>query len=159
MGLNRNIAQLFLGYPRGHRRPHQETLRRQAADLGLTDAVVFTGYVSDTELVYLYNAAAVFVLPSLCEGFGLPILEAMACGTPVVASAAGSLPEVIGDAGLLCNVGEPAAFRKAIERILRDPALRATLRERGLKRAEQFSWEESARLTQNIFEQLVPEST
>ncbi len=136
-----------------------EALQRQAADLGLGDAVVFTGYVSDAELVYLYNAAAVFVLPSLCEGFGLPILEAMACGTPVVASAAGSLPEVIGDTGLLCNVGDPAAFRKAIERILHDPELRATLRERGLKRAEQFSWEESARLTQNIFEQLVPEST
>ena len=82
----------------------------------------------------------------------------MACGTPVVASAAGSLPEVIGDAGLLCDVGEPVPFREAVERILSDPELRTTLRDRGLKRAEKFSWEQSARLTRMIFQQLVNES-
>jgi glycosyltransferase involved in cell wall biosynthesis len=135
-----------------------ETLRRKAAELGLTDAVVFTGYVTDAELVYLYNAASVFVLPSLCEGFGLPALEAMACGTPVVASAAGSLPEVVGDAGLLCEAGDPLAFRKAVERILRDPELRAALHERGVKRAAKFSWEEAARVTRIIFQQLVSET-
>jgi glycosyltransferase involved in cell wall biosynthesis len=135
-----------------------EALRRKTAQLGLTEAVIFTGYVTDSELVYLYNAATVFVLPSLCEGFGLPALEAMACGTPVVASAAGSLPEVVGDAGLLCNLGDPGAFREAVERVLRDPGLRACLRERGLKRAGEFSWEESARRTQAIFEQLASRS-
>ncbi len=135
-----------------------EALRRKTVHLGLTEAVTFTGYVTDSELVYLYNAATVFVLPSLCEGFGLPALEAMACGTPVVASAAGSLPEVVGDAGLLCNLGDPEAFLVAVERVLRDPGLRACLRERGLRRAGEFSWEESARRTQAIFEQLAPRS-
>jgi glycosyltransferase involved in cell wall biosynthesis len=131
-----------------------EALRKKSTDLGLNGAVVFTGYVSDSDLVYLYNAAPVFVLPSLLEGFGLPALEAMACGTPVVASAAGSLPEVVGDAGLLCKAEDPEAFREAIARVLCDPELRASLRDRGLKRAAKFSWSESAKLTQSIFQQL-----
>lgn len=130
-------------------------LQRQIRRLGLLDAVVFTGYVTDSDLVHLYNGATALVFPSLCEGFGLPALEAMACGTPVVASANGSLPEVVGDAGLLWNPDRPAELRLTLERVLNNRDLRRTLRNRGLERARHFSWEKSARQTQKIFRQLV----
>ncbi len=132
-----------------------EDLQRQIRYLGLDDSVVFTGHVTDIELVHLYNGAVALVIPSLCEGFGLPALEAMACGTPVVASANGALPELVGDAGLLWDPHQPAELRQALERLLNDPNLRTTLRDRGLQRARDFSWEKSARRAKEIFHQLV----
>ncbi len=109
------------------------------------DKVIFTGFVPDAELRHWYSAAQVLVLPSVDEGFGLPALEAMACGTPVVASRGGALPEVVGDAGLLFEPGDTAALTRALLSILGAPALHHSLRTRGLERAAQFSWRTSAR--------------
>lgn len=101
---------------------------------------VFTGFVSDAELRALYAAAAVFVFPSLTEGFGLPPVEAMHCEAPVVAARAGAMPEVCGDAALLVDPENPGAYRAAVEAVLNDSALAARLRDDGLERAALLSW-------------------
>ena len=108
------------------------------------DGVELVGRVSDERLVELYQGAAVFLDTSLYEGFGYQVLEAMACGTPVVASSATSLPELVGDAGLLCPPGDAAAFADALKRLLGDPLLRAQLRGRGIVRAREFTWDRTA---------------
>jgi glycosyltransferase involved in cell wall biosynthesis len=108
------------------------------------------GYASRETARDLYQAAEVFVYPSLAEGFGLPVLEAMACGLAVVASTAEALREVAGDAALFADPGDPAAFSRAIERVLDDPAVRARLRAAGLLRATEFSWEACARATAGV---------
>jgi glycosyltransferase involved in cell wall biosynthesis len=113
--------------------------------------VVRAGYVSDDDLPALYSGAAVFVFPSFLEGFGLPPLEAMACGTPVVCSNATSLPEVVGDAGLLVHPGSVEAMAEALLRILSEPDLRATLASRALQRAAQFSWRAAAQQTRDVY--------
>jgi glycosyltransferase involved in cell wall biosynthesis len=102
------------------------------------------GRVSDEELARLYQGASAFVDPTLYEGFGYGVLEAMACGAPVVASNVTSVPEVVGDAGLLCNPSRPAEFAAALRRVLDDASLAADLRERGLARAASFTWEQTA---------------
>jgi len=122
-----------------------------AARLGLGDAVAQVGYLELAELRALYGAAALFVLPSLYEGFGLPVLEAMACGTPVVATNAASLPEVVGDAGLLAPPGDPDALAASMARVLEDRDLAADLRRRGLERAKRFTWEETAVRTLAVY--------
>ena len=109
--------------------------------------VVFSGVSSKEELRYLYSGARVLVLPSLYEGFGLPPLEAMACGTPVVASRTSSIPEVVGDAGLLVPPRDEGALARAIRAACLDEPLRRRLRAKGLKRARLFDWDETARLT------------
>lgn len=114
-------------------------------DGAVPEGVELLGRVSDDELVALYRGAAAFLDTSLYEGFGYQVLEAMACGTPVVASATTSLPEIVGDAGLLCRPGDVDAFAGALRRVLADGALAARLRERGLERARQFTWERTAR--------------
>jgi glycosyltransferase involved in cell wall biosynthesis len=101
----------------------------------------FVGRVPDEELVLLYRGAAAFLDPTLYEGFGYGVLEAMACGTPVVASDVTSIPEVVGDAGLLCPPRDVDAFAGALRRVLDDDALAGSLRERGLARASAFNWE------------------
>ena len=105
------------------------------------------GYVPAEELPWWYNAADLFVYPSLYEGFGLPPLEAMACGTPVVTSTASSLPEVVGQAGLLVDPTDIDALAGAMERGLADADLRAQMKAAGLARAAGFSWRETARRT------------
>ncbi len=124
---------------------------RRLRELGLEERVHFTGYVPDEDLPALYSAATLFVFPSLYEGFGLPVLEAMACGTPVVCSGTSSLPEVAGDAALLVDPTDIPALAAAMERALTDEALRASLRARGLERARRFTWEEAARQTITIY--------
>ena len=111
------------------------------AELGLEEQVRFLGFVADEDLPALYTLADVFAFPSFYEGFGIPILEAMACGTPVVASNASSLPEVVGDAGLLVTPEDTEALAEALERALEDSALRATLIARGQEQARRFTWE------------------
>ncbi len=120
---------------------------RKLRELGLEDRVIFTGYVPDEDLPALYSAADLFVFPSLYEGFGLPVLEAMACGVPVVCSSTSSLPEVAGDAALLVPPTDVRALTEAMERALTDERLRARMRARGLERARRFSWERAAQGT------------
>ncbi|HSN76654.1 MAG TPA: glycosyltransferase family 1 protein [Anaerolineae bacterium] len=119
---------------------------------GLEGRVVFPGYVDDADLPALYSAATVFVYPSLYEGFGLPPLEAMACGTPVISSNAASLPEVVGDAALLIDPTDTAALARALHDVLTQPALQADLRARGLRRAAMFSWERCATETLEAYQ-------
>jgi glycosyltransferase involved in cell wall biosynthesis len=126
-------------------------LRRAVHRYKLHKHVRFLGFVSDQTLAALYRLAAVFVFPSLYEGFGLPPLEAMASGTPVVTSNVSSLPEVVGDAALLIDPYDPDAIADGIRRVLSDPALRDDLRARGLARAREFSWARSADRVRAIY--------
>jgi glycosyltransferase involved in cell wall biosynthesis len=112
--------------------------------LGLHDAVLFPDYISDGDLPALYAGATLFVYPSLYEGFGLPVAEAMACGAPVVTSNASSLPEVAGDAALYFDPRDVDAMTEALRRALINDALRADLRMRGLSQAKRFSWDKAA---------------
>ncbi len=123
--------------------------------LGLEQDIVFTGYVPDEDLALLYNAAQVFVYPSIYEGFGLPILEAMACGTPVVTSNTSSMPEIAGNAAILVDPYQVDEIQAAIQRILRDPDLSLSLSQEGLKRAEAFSWLGTARDTLRVYTSLI----
>jgi len=113
------------------------------------------GYVPDDDLPALYGGADAFVYPSLREGFGLPILEAMRCGTPVITSTVSSLPEVAGDAALLVDPHDPEAITGALARIAGDADLRAGLIARGLRRAEEFSWTRTAQLTLDVYKALL----
>jgi len=126
-------------------------------NFGLREDVVLTGFIPQEEKVYWYNAAEIFVYPSLYEGFGLPPLEAMACGTPVVASRAASLPEVVGDGGILVDPTDTEAIAEALSRLLSDPRERERLREKGLQRAKKFSWEQMARETVKIYREALAE--
>jgi glycosyltransferase involved in cell wall biosynthesis len=131
------------GYPTWH----EAQLRARAAELDVLADVRFEGWLGEEEMEGLWGVADAFVYPSLYEGFGLPVLEAMARGVPVACSDTSSLPEVAGDAALLFDPRSEDAIAQAIERLLGDPALSRDLRERGLSRANEFSWERTARLT------------
>jgi glycosyltransferase involved in cell wall biosynthesis len=120
--------------------------------LGLRDRILWTGYIPDEDRVLFYNAAEFLVYPSWYEGFGMPLLEALQSGCPVIASRVSALPEVVEDAGLLIDPGDVAGLSQAMLRVATDPGLRETLREAGLARARRFSWEESARKTLEVFE-------
>lgn len=133
---------------------YDETLRR-IENCGLQDLTVLTGYVSESDLPALYTGALCFVYPSYFEGFGLPPLEAMQCGAPVIAGNLTSLPEVVGDAGLLVDPFDEAALAQAIGRMIDDSNLRARLRLKGLERARQFSWRETARLTLQAYQRAI----
>ena len=117
----------------------------------LAAQVQFVPYIEHHDMPALYSQAAAFVYPSLYEGFGLPPLEAMACGRPVVAADAASVPEVVGEAGLLAPPRDPGAFAAAIGRVLTNSTVQDTLRERGLERARRFSWEATARATIQVY--------
>jgi glycosyltransferase involved in cell wall biosynthesis len=125
------------------------------AQLGLTQRVQFVWGPSQEELVYLYNGAALFVFPSLYEGFGFPVLEAMACGTPVVSSNAGSLAEVCGEGGLQVDPQDEEALANAIEAVLSSPTLAADLRQRGFAQVARFSWERCAEETLAVYRRVV----
>ena len=118
--------------------------------------VRFLGYLPEETLAVMYRLAGVFVFPSLYEGFGLPPLEAMASGTPVVTSNVSSLPEVAGGAALLVDPYDPVAIADGICKVLTDEGLRRDLREKGLARARQFSWEESVRRVRAIYGEICP---
>ena len=133
----------------GGRGWHDEALVRRVRALG--DRAVLTGHVGDEELVALYRGADAFVFPSRYEGFGFPPLEAMACGTPVVASDRTSVPEVVGDAGVTVSPDDPAAIGAALARLLEDPAERERLRASGLERARGFSWRTCAEETVAVY--------
>lgn len=129
---------------------------RTAIDrLGIGAQTKLVGIVSDAELVACYQQATVFVFPSLYEGFGLPVLEAMGCGCPVICSNASSLPEVAGDAALLIDPHQSEQLARELARLLESPSLQATLSARGLARAKEFAWDRTARQTVVAYERTV----
>jgi glycosyltransferase involved in cell wall biosynthesis len=131
------------------------TLRRAVHRYKLHQYVRFFGFVPDRTLAVLYRLAGVFVFPSLYEGFGLPPLEAMASGTPVITSNVSSLPEVVGDAAMLIDPYDPVAISSAMRRVLSEPALRDDLRRRGLARVKEFSWERSVKRIREVYDEVL----
>lgn len=135
----------------------EEAIEQALARHALRHRVHFTGYVDDSMLPFLYNAATALLFPTLYEGFGLPALEAMQSGCPVLCSNTSSLPEVVGDAGVLLDPGDGAAWRLAMENISGDEQSRAKLSHRGLLRAGMFSWKRCAELTNEVYQRALRE--
>ena len=132
-----------------------QPLKDQIDRLGLNSQITFTGFVPDEDLAYLYNAASALVFPSLEEGFGLPAVEAMACGTPVAASNCGSLPEVLGSAGRFFDPRDSGDIADVVTQILNDDAIRCSMKQAGLLRSKEFLWRKAAHETLLIFDELV----
>lgn len=159
------LIEAFARLPPALRGRHDLVLTgdfRRRADLrdlveraGVGERTLFTGIVDDERLIELYQRATLFVFPSLYEGFGLPVLEAMACGCPVVCSNASSLPEVAGDAAILVDPLDVEGLTRAMARVLEDAGLREELRARGPVRAATFSWDRTARETIAVYQKVV----
>ncbi|OGC88933.1 hypothetical protein A2419_01050 [Candidatus Adlerbacteria bacterium RIFOXYC1_FULL_48_26] len=147
-----NFSLLITGTTKG---AYYAELRSLVEELGIEQSVRFTGYVSDGQLSYLYQRARALVFPSLLEGFGMPVLEAMAAGVPVITSNTGALAEVAGDAALLVDPHDPEAISDAMVRVVEDSALHAVLIAKGRARASEFSWEKAgatySQVLQDIF--------
>ncbi len=129
----------------------REKVLKLINDLNIQNDVVFTGYISEEDMPKWYNAADVFVYPCEYAGFGLPPLEAMACGTPVITSNTTSLPEVVGDAGILINPQDIELMVNMMYKILTDNELSEELSKKGIERSKLFNWNESAKLTQEVY--------
>ncbi|RIK43564.1 MAG: glycosyltransferase family 1 protein [Chloroflexi bacterium] len=138
----------------GQRGWKEEPVFRAVEQLGLQEAVLFLGYVPHETLIALYNLAEALVFPSLYEGFGLPVVEAMACGTPVITSRNGSLGEVTGGAAEFVEPTSTESIAEALRYVLNDPDRQAELRQRGLAQSSRFSWEISAKQTQAVYRQV-----
>jgi len=123
-------------------------------DVKHPEEIIYTGYVPDEELPLLFNAAELFVCPSFYEGFGLVVLEAMACGTPVITSNVSSLPEVIGDAGIMIDPHNCEELAQAMHRVLTEPGLKEEMRKKGLERSKGFSWRHTAKRTQEVYNRI-----
>ncbi len=123
-------------------------------ELNISDQVIYTDSIEDSDLPLIYNGASMFVYPSVAEGFGLPPLEAMACGTPVISTNASSIPEVVGDAGILTQPGDTKELAKAIYNVLSNKNLRKRLAQKGPERAKLFTWEKTAKETLEIYNRL-----
>lgn len=143
----------------GRRGWFYDQLFRLSEQLDLTQRIIWLENPPDADLPALYNGARLLCLPSFYEGFGLTALEAMACGTPVVASDRGSLPEVVGDAALLVNPDDPASIAAGLQRVLTDADLSARLRQRGLEQALLFTWRETARQTLAVYHMVLNTSS
>ena len=130
---------------------------KQVQAMGVEKQVIFTGYVPDDELPYWYNAAELLLFPSVYEGFGLPVVEAMACGTPVVASNSGSIPEAVGEAGLLFDPNDVESLVDRVTAVLTNKPLRDKLKAQGLQHAQTFSWERAGRETANVYRRAIIE--
>jgi len=130
------------------------SVKRQITESSLSDKVVFTGFIPDEHLAVLYNAATLFVLPSVEEGFGLPAIEAMACGAPVACSNRGPLPEIVGDAGRFFDPSDVEMIADVLKSVLADEPSRKTMGENAIKRAPRFTWSQAAADTRRIFEEL-----
>jgi len=131
-----------------------DRLAAEAAERGAPDAIVRLGAVSESTLRALYRGAAALVYPSRYEGFGLPLVEAMASGTPVLASRAASIPEVVGESGILLDPDDSKCWEEAIVHVIMDAVLRARLRADGLARAAMFTWERTARITLDVYQRV-----
>ena len=167
MDPSKNIKSLIMAFsklPPGIRSQHHLVLvgdikrnhevQEFVKENGVADRTVFMGIVSDSTLIALYQQAAVFVFPSFYEGFGLPVLEAMACGCPVITSKTSSLPEVLGEAGILVDPHNVQELVKAMSQVLTDNSLALIFRRRGREQAEKFSWEKTARATADLYERI-----
>ena len=139
----------------GKRGWYYEDLFKLIEELNLKSRIIFTGYVDEKDLPALYSGATALVFPSLYEGFGLPPLEAMACGTPVVSSSTSSLPEVVGRAGILLPPKDERLWAKNLCKISQDKALRQTLSALGLRQAKKFTWEATARQTIEVYKEVL----
>jgi len=129
-------------------------LKQLIRERELETRIIFTGYISDEALVYFYNAATLFVYPSLYEGFGLPVLEALSCGAPVIASGVSSIPEITGDAAVLRDPSDISGWTSEIQNLLVNDTLRQQTAARGLIRAKTFCWSRVADETTRIYEQV-----
>ena len=139
----------------GEKKGEFRKLKKQVSEHGLDGEVLFSGFIPDDDLPAVYSAATVFVFPSLYEGFGLPPLEAMACGTPCVVSNSSSLPEVTGSAALLFNPTSLEGFEECMVRVLSQPELSKSLREAGLKQAALFPWKKAADETLQVYREVL----
>ena len=138
----------------GNAGPLTAPLRREATRLGVEGCIAFVGYVSDAQLCALYSGAIALIFPSLYEGFGLPPLEAMACGTPVIVTRAQAMLEVLADSALFVPLRDPKAIAESAERLIRQPSLRAEWAARGTEHAAQFSWFKAAEETVAVYREL-----
>jgi len=148
----KNQYKLVLG---GKKDSHCIELEKCARQLEIEDNVIFTGFISEEHLPSVYNAASLFVFPSLYEGFGLPPLEAMACGTPVIASNTTSLPEVVGDAGILVDPNNSNDLSEAISGVLHNYELQVKLRKNGLRRAKEFTMSRTSNDILHLLEKII----
>ena len=128
---------------------------QRLGELGMREYVAFPGYIPDEDLPGLYSAAKAATMPSVYEGFGLPVLEAMSCGTPVVASETSSLPEMGGEAARYVDPHDVAGMAATIEQVWQDDGLRSEMRRQGLAQAARFSWARAARETLRLYESLL----
>ena len=149
-----NLSLVLAGIDRGV----QEAILQHARRLDSSDAVLPVGAVGEEQLWALYRCATALVYPSRYEGFGLPLLEAMSCGTPVIASRAASIPEVVGDAGILVDPMSVDAWTSAVIRVASTADVREPLRAAGLQRAASFSWERTARATLDVYRRTVADA-
>lgn len=145
-----------VGEPGRYREYRRETIRKLDS-LGITRSVQFVDQVSGSELAHYYSSAALLAYPSLYEGFGLPALEAMACGCPVVTSNISSLPEVVGDAGIMINPYDADNLAEMMRQVLIDNELRNNMIRKGLERSKKFSWEKTAEQTQEVYNKVAGE--
>jgi len=139
-----------VGGPGRSKQLGSETLKKLSS-LGITEDVIFVDHVFELTLAYYYSSAALLAYPSLYEGFGLPPLEAMACGCPVVTANTSSLPEVVGEAGIMVNPYDTSSLVQAMRRVLTDDKLRDNMVRRGLEQSKKFSWEKTAELTLQVY--------
>jgi len=145
---------LVIAGRKDHPQDMHAALISKVDELGIQNNVIFTGHVAEEEVVALMYEAEMFIFPSLYEGFGLPVLEAMTCGTPVAASNVSSLPEVVGDAGITFNPKKIDSITDAMNQVLTDSKFKAILSEKGKKHAETFSWERAAVKTLDIYKEI-----
>jgi len=135
----------------GRTREYREGIMRKLDSLRIAQAVIFVEYASELDLAYYYSSAALLAYPSLYEGFGFPPLEAMACGCPVVTSDTSSLPEVVGEVGIMVNPYDTDSLVEAMRKVLTDSELRDNMVRKGLEQAKKFSWEKAARETEEVY--------
>jgi glycosyltransferase involved in cell wall biosynthesis len=151
-----DLQLLIAGDPDRQRKPFPDP-RPLATELGITSQIVYR-FVEEKDKATIYSGASLFVFPSLYEGFGLPPLEAMSCGTPVICSNCTSLPEVVGDAAISLDPCDTQAWAEAMKRVLEDSTLQIQLRARGLQRAAQFTWRKTAAETIAVYEEAAAQS-
>ncbi|TSC91835.1 MAG: group 1 glycosyl transferase [Candidatus Berkelbacteria bacterium Licking1014_85] len=148
---NENDCKLVIAGKKGW---FYEKLNEIVEKLGLVNHVIFTGYITEEEKILLYNASIALVFPSIYEGFGFPPLEAMNCGAPVIASHASSIPEVVGEAGILLDPNDQYAWAQAMKQVMTLGSLRKKMISDGFKQAKKFSWKKTAEKTVRVYEQV-----